>query len=287
MKQYHIWKSVIIASMLLGTGGVSLPVWASPQEEGWPANSMTAGEFLAESKDDTAYAIADVNSGLRIREGAGTEYPVVGELPPDGLCHVEEMAGEWAYITSGDIAGYVYASYLIDGLDGNFYVDRLGEEQVLLAYHRPEEADGETEEESPGEQPAFSMSTDSLREQIVDYALQFVGNPYVWGGTSLTEGADCSGFVQSVYEAFGITIPRVSKEQSAYGEPIAVEDAKPGDLIFYAKDGEIYHVVLYIGNGQVVHASSPQTGIKVSDVAYSQAVWAISLPGREEGEVLS
>ena len=109
----------------------------------------------------------------------------------------------------------------------------------------------------------------STGEQIVAYALQFVGNPYVWGGTSLTDGADCSGFTQSVFAAFGIYLPRTAEEQ-AYGGGTSVDlgSLQPGDLIFYSDGGYIGHVSIYIGNGQVVHASSPSTGIIVSDRSY-------------------
>lgn len=120
-------------------------------------------------------------------------------------------------------------------------------------------------EEPETEAPPVS----STGEQIVAYALQFVGNPYVWGGTSLTDGADCSGFTQSVFAAFGIYLPRTA-EQQAYGggTPVDLGSLQPGDLIFYSDGGYIGHVSIYIGNGQVVHASSPSTGIIVSDRSY-------------------
>ena len=85
---------------------------------------------------------------------------------------------------------------------------------------------------------------------MIEYASQFVGNPYVWGGTSLTNGADCSGFVQQIYKAYGYDLPRVAEDQSQYGTKIPVEDAQPGDLIFYAKNGYVYHVVMYAGDGR-------------------------------------
>ena len=96
---------------------------------------------------------------------------------------------------------------------------------------------------------------------MADYGLKFVGNPYVYGGTSLTNGADCSGFVQSVYKNFGISLPRTSSEQRSVGVEYA--DAQPGDIVCYAG-----HVGIYIGNGKIVHASSPSTGIKVGNATY-------------------
>ena len=97
---------------------------------------------------------------------------------------------------------------------------------------------------------------------------QFIGNPYVWGGVSLTKGADCSGFVLSVYKKYGISLPHSSRAQANMGTQITMSEAKPGDLVFYAKGGRINHVAIYIGGGQVCHASSPKTGIKVSNAYY-------------------
>ena len=112
------------------------------------------------------------------------------------------------------------------------------------------------------------LSEEELRQQIVDFARQFEGNPYVYGGTSLTSGADCSGFTQSVFAHFGISTGRSSRDQAARGKSIPVSDAKPGDLLFYASGDYINHVAIYIGGGQVIHASNPRTGIKISNVSY-------------------
>ena len=117
------------------------------------------------------------------------------------------------------------------------------------------------------ENVAAAASIGGKRQEIVDFALQFV-----WGGTSLTNGADCSGFVQSIYKQFGISLPRVAADQANAGTRISVEEALPGDLIFYAENGSVYHVVMYIGNGKVVHASSSASGIKVSDLYRAHAV---------------
>ena len=99
--------------------------------------------------------------------------------------------------------------------------------------------------------------------EIANFACQFVGNPYVPGGTSLTEGADCSGFTQSVYKAFGYSIPRTSSEQRSAGQEVSYAEAQPGDLICYAG-----HVAIYLGNGRIVHASSVKTGIKYGNATY-------------------
>ena len=104
----------------------------------------------------------------------------------------------------------------------------------------------------------------AFRNSIVNYAVQFVGNPYVWGGTSLTNGADCSGFVQSVLKHFGVSVPRVSRDQAKSGTRITSDQMRPGDLVFYANSsGTINHVAMYIGNGQVVNAASRRSGITI------------------------
>ena len=106
----------------------------------------------------------------------------------------------------------------------------------------------------------------TLGQDIANFAIQFVGNPYRYGGTSLTDGADCSGFVYAVYANFGYSLPRSSYDQANVGRQVSVSDLKPGDLIFYRDFG---HVALYVGNNQVVHASTPETGIKYSAYNYS------------------
>ncbi len=121
-------------------------------------------------------------------------------------------------------------------------------------------------------EPTYEESTQdtgsSLGSQIASFATQFVGNPYVWGGTSLTNGADCSGFTQSVFANFGISIPRTAAAQSASGTPVDLSEIQAGDLLFYYGDSGIGHVSIYMGNGQVVHASTSSTGIIISDYNY-------------------
>ena len=105
----------------------------------------------------------------------------------------------------------------------------------------------------------------AFRNSVCNYGCQFIGNPYVWGGTSLTHGADCSGFVQSVMKHFGISLPRTSRDQAKCGTKVTSDKMKPGDLVFYANSsGRINHVGIYIGNGQIVNASTPRSGIKIS-----------------------
>ena len=119
-----------------------------------------------------------------------------------------------------------------------------------------------------------SSSGSSLGAQVAAYATQFVGNPYVWGGSSLTGGADCSGFTMAVYSQFGVSLPHSAAAQSGYGSDVSLSDLQPGDLLFYDNGGGIGHVTMYIGNGQVVHASSSTTGIIISSVDYRTPVCA-------------
>lgn len=113
----------------------------------------------------------------------------------------------------------------------------------------------------------------SLRTQIVNFALQYLGNPYVWGGTSLTRGADCSGFTQSVFSRFGVSLPHYSGSQAKMGKSVKSSDIRPGDLVFYANSkGTINHVGIYIGNGQIVNAASRRSGIKISTWNYRAPV---------------
>jgi cell wall-associated NlpC family hydrolase len=118
-------------------------------------------------------------------------------------------------------------------------------------------------------------------QAVVDYALQFVGNPYVYGGTSLTNGADCSGFTLSVYANYGISLPHSASAQANYGTEVGMSDLEAGDLLFYADpDGSIGHVAIYTGDGMVVHASTEATGIKTSVYNYRTPVKAVRLLGQ-------
>ena len=123
-------------------------------------------------------------------------------------------------------------------------------------------------------------SVSSKRAQIANYAVQFVGNPYVWGGTSLTNGADCSGFTMAVMSHFGVSLPHHSGSQANAGRAVSSSEMRPGDLVFYTNSGgTINHVALYIGNGQVVHASNPSSGIKISRWNYRTPAKIVNVLG--------
>ena len=142
-------------------------------------------------------------------------------------------------------------------------------------YTEPETSAPETEApetEAPATEDPSSSS--DLGQQIASYAVQFVGNPYVYGGTSLTNGADCSGFVQSVFANFGIGLPRTAASQASGGTSVSLDSLQAGDLLFYSSSGSIDHVALYIGGGQIVHAANSASGIIISNAYYSTPVAA-------------
>ncbi len=122
----------------------------------------------------------------------------------------------------------------------------------------------------------YGQGVSDVRVDLVQYALQFVGNRYVWGGTSLTNGVDCSGFTMQVYAKYGVYLPHSSGAQPNYGRRISAGDAQPGDLFFYGSGGSISHVAIYIGGGQVVHASNHRDGIKISNAYYRTPICVAS-----------
>jgi cell wall-associated NlpC family hydrolase len=122
----------------------------------------------------------------------------------------------------------------------------------------------------------YGEGVSDVRADVVSYALQFVGNRYVWGGTSLTNGVDCSGFTMQILAKYGISLPHSSAAQPAYGTKISASAAQPGDLFFYGSGSQINHVGMYIGGGQIVHASGEKTGIKISNAFYRTPICVVS-----------
>lgn len=221
------------------------------------------------------YALA--LDAVNIQEEKDQQSRVVGVLEKGGLCYIlAEENQEWLYVESGDVRGFVWKELL--GFDDEVkkQVEEAGEDTFAIA----------EEEIAPEENKACYYTITSvkagipgstLRNSVLEFASQFVGNPYVWGGTSLTQGADCSGFVQSIYREFGYSLPRVAAAQAHCGMKIPVEDAQPGDLVFYAKNGEIYHVVIYAGEGRTLEAMGTEHGIVSADLNTGRSVWAVRL----------
>lgn len=188
--------------------------------------------------------------GLNIREQPSTDSEVVAQVAEGGEMEFLENLGEWVKVAIDGEEAYAFAEYVTI------------EEKLDTAITMTELLYGE--------------GVSDVRVDLVEYAKQFVGNPYVWGGTSLTKGADCSGFVLSVFKKYGITLSHSSRAQANEGTKISTSELKPGDLLFYGNGkGTINHVAIYIGGGQVVHASSPKTGIKISKYNYRTPVRAV------------
>lgn len=254
-------------------------------------------------------AFADVDSFLYVRSEPTKQSEWVGKLYPDYAAKIVGPVGEWTKVESGSVSGYVCSKYIIIGNNAQqkaqeiisetqkepeeafTYAESKEEEEARLAKEaaaetaemaemiRPAEGTSidpvqetvegqpaEKEEKQEGDGEADSVPASSSGGQaVVDYACQFIGNPYVPGGTSLTQGADCSGFVWRVYKDFGYTVPRTSYGCRSAGSGVSYSEAQPGDIVCYAG-----HVGLYIGNGQIVHASTQRSGIKITTATYKE-----------------
>lgn len=218
-------------------------------------------------------AFANVTSFLYVRSEPTKESEYVGKLYPGYAAKITGPVGEWTAVESGDVTGYVKTEYILTGAEAQTYAENLvteaqqeGKEEAeafTYAVSRKSEEAQMTQEVQENVQQTetteVSAQPASNGQAIVDYACQFIGNPYVWGGTSLTDGADCSGFVQSVFAHFGISLPRTTYDQINAGVEVSYDQAMPGDLICY--DG---HIGIYIGNGQIVNAQNPEQGIGIS-----------------------
>ena len=221
---------------------------------------------------EKTYAIADVNSWLHVREGKGTNQKIVGILPKGSLCYIlADADSDWVYVESGDVRGFVCARYLLRGEEAEKEVNRWQEESFPMAemWVKPWNNKAYTDTYAT---TRTLLSSDEARGEVLQYAKKFLGNPYVWGGTSLTNGCDCSGFAQQIFANFGYILPRTSRQQAKAGTRIPVQEAKPGDLLFYQREsGFIYHVMIYLGDGKVIHAGSEATGILISDFNYEKS----------------
>ncbi len=317
------------------------------------------GDGADEEEDYGGLVIAQVNDWVNVRSGPSTDSEILGKLYNDSVGEMIRQEGDWYYIASGTVTGYVKAEYCVAGEEAEAMVDEVSiqiatittetlklradastesrvlqllpygdelevlesdhgsgwvkvnvngtegyvssdyvtvavnfvsaeskeEEEARLAREREEREAAERRaaelaaQEAAAAQPtestevvatpdaqipAASSSGSGLGTDVANYALQFVGNPYVYGGTSLTNGADCSGFVLAVYAQFGVSLPHSATADRSMGSAVgSLAEAQPGDLVCYSG-----HVGIYIGNGQIVHASTPRSGIKISDATY-------------------
>lgn len=260
------------------------------EEDGWykissgSVEGYVKAEYCVTGDDAVEYAkevgtrIATVQTEtLYVREQAGLDASIIGMVPDqDELIVTEELDG-WVKVNIEEGDGYVSMDYVT--LSTEFVkAESIAEEEARLA---KEEAARKAAQEAAAKKaaenassPSASKSSDSGKTyasptgstgaDVAQFALQFVGNPYVYGGSSLTNGTDCSGFVMSVYNNFGVSLPHSSAADRSVGATVnGLENAQPGDIICYSG-----HVGIYIGNGQIVHASTARTGIIVSNASY-------------------
>lgn len=231
-------------------------VWAhiaSGNVEGYVSREYLLTGIPAKRRaEELATTMAKVTTdSLKVRAEANTDSEVITLVPRGEELEVSAVEGDWVKVFLDDEEVFVSAEY----------VDVSAELGTAVTMS----------------ELLYGQGISDVRVDICQYAKEFIGNPYVWGGTSLTKGTDCSGFVMSIFKKYGVKLPRNSRAQANCGTTIKVSEAKPGDLIFYAKGKTINHVAIYIGNGQVVHASSPKTGIKISNVSYRSPFKAVRI----------
>lgn len=210
-----------------------------------------------------------------------------GKVFADSVLKLVERTDEWSYIESGDLKGYIKTSDLLTGKDAiarakEILAEKYPEKDVLTLTEEEIEAGFSTGETKVAEEARIAAekaakkaaeeariaAEKAAREQkgrdVVSYAKQFLGNPYVWGGTSLTNGTDCSGFVKGVYAHFGISLPRTSYSMRSVGYEVSYSEIQPGDIVCYSG-----HVGIYAGNGQIVNAIDESSGIGMSNARYT------------------
>ncbi len=232
---------------IIGTDGEWTQIESGKVKGYVKSEYLLTGEAAVAKAQEVKQTVATVTTTtLYVRDEANTDSHVITMMPEGEELEVLEVLDGWVKINVDSDEGYVSSDY------------------VSIATELPK-AQTMTE-------VRYGQGVSDVRVSLVSYATQFVGNPYVWGGTSLTRGADCSGFVMSVFANYGISLPHSSRAQANCGTKISASDAQPGDLFFYGNGSSINHVAIYIGGGSVVHASSPKSGIKISGAYYRTPV---------------
>lgn len=205
-------------------------------------------EKLAE-KYGTKYAVLKKGTSvLNVREEKNTSSDIVTQLPEGKRYTVKSENADWCKVKVKGKSGYVAKEYV----------------HTKYGFKEAKSLKKKTKE------TVRSYASENKAESLISYAKQFIGNKYVWGGSSLTNGTDCSGFTLRVFQKFGYSLPRTSAEQAGCGSSVKLSELKPGDLVFYKRGGRVHHVAIYIGGGQIVHAAGAKWGIITSNMNYSR-----------------
>ena len=240
------------------------------------------------------FALVGEEGFLSVNAKADEASETVGKVYESSIINIVERKADWTKISSGNVEGFVKTENLLTGkvaeakakellmamypevdittldkevIENSFSVAETAEEEMARLAAEEAARVAAEQERLAAEAAAAETARVGQRQAVVDYANQFIGNPYVWGGTSLTRGTDCSGFVKGVYAHFGISLPRTSYSMRSVGYAVSFADIQPGDIVCYSG-----HVGIYAGNGKIVNAIDESRGIGMSNVKYSNII---------------